>query len=336
MIKYTLQSILFVFLFATAFAEGGEKPEAFQMNYQKHPAQTAGFSDIVGKITQGMSIGAGVGLMVPYGDLAPYKVFPKMAQRKTHFHTGYNVYLERDIKWGLGARAQFQKGQLKSERQTDIAQVGPLFASKVQFHNYSLQIRFDITDVLFKSNEYRKFYVSGFAGAGIMYYRSYTFIKNRESRWVYQAYGYETDKTPERIALTGKAKMQTNLYIPVTFRFGYRYNYKTDLYFEMSLNNTTTDQFDGFDRSSFTAKDKYGFFGIGMTYNFGRSEEDLPKKEEDKGEEGGIGEIDDVKVAKRRGILGIGRKKSGEKMDLKLRMFDNQLRLLEMQYLDKE
>ena len=92
---------------------------------------------------------------------------------------------------------------------------------------------------------------------------------------------------------------------------------------------------DAWDRD-WTAKDKYNYIGIGVTYNFNRSHEDSPKKKAK--EEVKNDAFDDeasVPAAKtKKGLFSKKKKKEEDDLlKLRLKLFETQLKLFEMQYL---
>src|SRR5690606_33093743 len=116
------------------------------------------------------------------------------------------------------------------------------------------------------------------------------------------------------------------------------------------LNNLSTDRLDTWDRD-FSAQDKYSYFGVGLRYNFNREKSQYPKK---KIKEVKVHKADDEKwklfgskkenvepnavkldepIASRKSGKIDQSRESEELEQVKLKMFELQLKLFEMQYL---
>ena len=112
-----------------------------------------------------------------------------------------------------------------------------------------------------------------------------------------------------------------------------------DFHFDFTQTTTFTDRLDAFSRD-WTAKDKYEYIGVGITYNFNRSKEDEPKKREKKEDtkEANADTSTNVKSDDSNHKLFSGKKKSNkgeedELLNIRLKLFETQLKLFEMQYL---
>ena len=68
----------------------------------------------------GFRVGGSLGLSLYYGDLAVYDIFPRPRDWNDYFRSGWRLYVAKEIKWGLGARIQFEKGSLEGGRQPGL------------------------------------------------------------------------------------------------------------------------------------------------------------------------------------------------------------------------
>ncbi|HKL03948.1 MAG TPA: hypothetical protein VJ911_09740, partial [Cryomorphaceae bacterium] len=68
------------------------------------------------KFFNGFSVGVSGGLGLFHGSLADYDMLAPLDEFDTYYNFAWRVYAAREIKWGLGAKLQFEKGQLSGGR----------------------------------------------------------------------------------------------------------------------------------------------------------------------------------------------------------------------------
>ena len=290
-----------------------------------------------GPVFDGAYVSLSAGMNTYFGDLAAYKLFPRPSQFGDHITGAFKATVGREIKWGLGAQFNYQRGSLIGTRKTGKNSSTYSFQNK--FYDISLQINYRLNDVLFKKNEYNRFTLYAHIGGGLMWYRTQrydTFTLNTKD---YEGY-IEVEET-EGLAqktLSENTKKASTWIIPYGIRLNYKFNYKMDFHFDFTQTSTFTDRLDAFSRD-WTAKDKYDYIGIGVTYNFNRSADDAPKKRKKKEvKEEDLGSSSDNSDNIRKNVLG-GTKKKHKKSDddellnIRLKLFETQLKLFEMQYL---
>lgn len=348
-----LLSALFILIFlsATLFAQDNAaknkekkikepKPEKVKETSSSSSSEEDEEGDKnLGAAFNGAWISISGGMNYYYGDIARYRVFPRPSQFDEHIRSAFKVSLGREIKWGMGAQASFQKGSLIGTRKTGKQSSTVTFEN--QFYDVSFEINYLLNKALFKHNEYNRFYLYGYIGVSSVWYRSYLydtetlntkdfegFIERPETQGVSQKNLLDKDGNPQTFA------------IPVGMRLNFRYNHKMDIHLDCSLTSTFTDRLDAFSRN-FTAKDKYAYVGLGVTYNFNRTKDDAPKKREKQKKDttdsaDATSEKDsDIKS----GILSRNKsnnkrgKKDDELLNIRLKLFETQLKLFEMQYL---
>ncbi len=303
-----------------------------------------------GPVFDGASVSLSAGVNVYFGDLADYKLFPKFGDIGKYSTSAFKFSIARDIKWGLGAKLNYQSGKLEGTRKT--GKNSTLKSFENSFHDISIQPRYDLSGILFKQTEYTRFKVYAHLGLGLMWYRTKLFDTNTLNTKDYEGY-IELENT-EGIAqkvLSDKTSKAKTLTIPYGINVVYQLNHKIDIHFEFTQSSTTTDRLDAFDRD-WTAKDKYDYIGLGLTYNFNRNLDDAPKKKDKVKKfdlESNENRIDSSlvgsnvietksqnKKSEKRGLFGKKNKKNSkedELLNVRLKLFETQLKLFEMQYL---
>jgi hypothetical protein len=307
------------------------------------------------KFFNGFAIGAGAGVGLFHGDLADYDIFAPFSDFSTYYQFAWRVHVRRDLKWGLGAQLHFEAGTLGGGRVQ--GKQSPKINFTSEYRTLALSASFDLLGEFFRKDKKKEYktYLNAEAGIGLTWYRAYTNWTGEDER-VRDWQGYNvTDINPptQRYTLDGRAKAPLAINIPIGFTFGYRVNYKTDITFNYTLNNLLTDELDA-KSLDWTANDKYAFFGLGLRYNFNREPENYPAKKpkkdkdadnnEDKNRKwklfGSAKEDVQPKDVKLEGPI---ESRQGNTVDpavanpeleaVRMKMFELQLKLFEMQYL---
>jgi len=308
------------------------------------------------KFFNGFSVGASAGAGWIHGDLADYVHFAPLDDFSTYYRFAWRVYAQREMKWGLSAKVQFEKGTLGGGRV--IGKQSPKVNFESEYSTFSLLAAADIWGELFRRNKEKpsKIYLNAEVGIGITFFRAYTTWTGEDER-VRDFVGYEvTDLNPptQRYTLLGKNAPAVALNVPVGFTFGYRLNYKTDVTLNYTLNNVYSDELDAWSRDWSAQSDKYSYVGIGLRYNFNREPADYPKKKKRKKKEDkedadkdrkwklfGSSKEDvkpnDVKldgpIESRMGNSVDPDQQDSDLEEVRMKMFELQLKLFEMQYL---
>lgn len=309
-----------------------------------------------GKFFDGFSVGASAGVGLFHGSLADYDMFAPFEDFNTYYKFAWRAYAQRDIKWGLGIKLQFEKGQLGGGRLPGLQSLPVTFESK--YNTLGLVIDFDILNALLGSKKElnaQKFFLNAELGIGYIWFRAATYWDAEDGR-VRDYVGYtvtDPEAPTQRYLLDSKTKPATTFNVPVGFTFGYRINYATDITFSYTLNNTSTKRLDAWARD-FNSNDKYSYFGIGLRYNFNRTSDQYPAKKVKKSAENaenGTGmplpaganlqkdgsqpnNVDLGKPVQSRKAMTVEGANKAESMDeARRQMFELQLKLFEMQYL---
>jgi hypothetical protein len=320
-----------------------EEKQAKEKKASETDSSSEGEDKNFGPVFNGASISASAGVNIYFGDIADYNLFPKLSEFGEKSNSAFKFSIARDIKWGLGAKFNYQSGKLQGTRQTGRN------STKLSFENsffaISLQPQYLISDILFKKDETRRFKIYAQIGIGYMWYRTKLYDTKTLNTKDYEGYieVEETEAFAQKV-LSDKTSKATTLTIPYGVTVVYKLNHKIDLHLDFTQSSTTTDRLDAFSRD-WTAKDKYEYVGIGLTYNFNRTSDDAPKKRSKKD---GIKTFEDDSLnnsgstpsmlskprTKKKGLFGKKKKsEDDELLNIRLKLFETQLKLFEMQYL---
>lgn len=290
----------------------------------------------------GFSVGGSAGVGLFHGSLADYNIFAPFSDFSTYYKFGWRAYVQRDIAYGLVLKLGFEKGQLAGGRLPGKQSIPVDFETR--YNTINLSAAYNLLDLMTKKDglKNQKFYLFGEIGIGLTLFRSVSYWRAEDNR-PRDFVGYTpVDPNPptQRYTLDTKTAPAKALNVPVGFTFGYRMNYKTDVTFSYTLNNLSTQRLDTWDRD-YAAQDKYSYFGLGIRYNFNRDKSEYPKKKskERKKKESSKEDVAPKSVnlqepiqSRKSGAI-VPEKENAQLEDVKLKMFELQLKLFEMQYL---
>lgn len=290
-----------------------------------------------GTVFDGFSISLSAGMNVYFGDIAAYNLFPRPSQFGDHITGAFKASIARDIKWGLGVKFNYQRGSLEGTRKTGKNSSVKSFQNR--FYDMSLQVRYILSDALFKKSKDGRFKLYGHAGFGSMWYRTQLYDTETLNTKDYEGF-IEVENTQglAQKTLSDKTPKARTWTVPYGVTLMYRHNHKMNFHLDFTQTATFTDRLDAFDRD-WTAKDKYDYIGLGVTYNFNRTLDDAPKKRKKKDamEDGKDSEAtSDNSGSAKKGLFGGKKRKKGdddELLNIRLKLFETQLKLFEMQYL---
>ncbi len=303
-------------------------------------------------LKKGWFAGADFGSNLFYGDVALYNNFPKFKDFGKSFGSGYSFYGGKKFKWGLAAEAQLFKGTLQGQKVAP-----PLYQRyfKGDVMNYSINLKYNLSQLLFRNKQDRKFYnrlgLFATVGFGQAFFRSrlYKFVG---SNWYLEkTTGYSSsgiDSAGQHSAgglVVNKSKMQSAFILPVGGKINFKLNKKTDIVFDLYYVTVFSDLLDSWSRS-WSHRDKYFYTGVGLCYNFGRGDDDevpenqrilRPKPKKAKATESS--DDSDVKMSgsstQRRSLFKRKDNKEDKDLELKLKLYEIQLKLFEMQFMTK-
>jgi hypothetical protein len=339
---------IFVFLLAvgTGFSSFSQSDTSSWVNTEHTQENLMG-------LKQGWFIGADVGTNLFYGDVTLYNNFPKPKDFSKSFGRGMSLYGGKKFKFGLAAEAQAFYGTLQGEK---IAP--PLYERyfKGDVLNYSVNVKYNLSQLFFRNKNDRKFFnrlaVYATVGFGQAFYRSRLYKLANNNQWYLEkATGYKTsgiDSAGPNSAgglVTQQSKMQSALVLPVGGKINFRLNKKTDIVLDFYYVTVFADNVDSWSRS-WTHKDKYFYSGIGLCYNFGRGDDDevpydqrllRPHAKKDKAVVD-INSADTDMPASMGTMKGSSKKKAkaakeDKDLEIKLKLYELQLKLFEMQFM---
>lgn len=292
------------------------------------------------------ALGVSGGSMLFYGDLTGYNVLPEFQNFSSSFGSGYRGFFKRKLAGGFGLRLGFEKGKLQGGHRNGRGAQHLSFRTDLM--NFNLSANYELTRILAADKDIgdRKFYADLNVGVGLLLFRSYSYWS--ELGGIEQAYGYSLadGREENNELLLDKEERIMKLSIPVGVDLGYRVNHNTDITANICLFNTTTDKLDTFIRD-WTARDKFGYFGLGVTYNFNRSEDQYPDNATAQAGNGSGNpediDVSDIDISEasggKKGIFSdvfSGDASEEELLQTKLRLFQLQLQLFQMHYLLEE
>ncbi len=311
-------------------------------------------------LKQGWFAGVDVGTTIYYGDIALYNHFPKYKDLNVSTGTAYSLYGGKKFKWGLSAELQLFKGTLKGEKRAD--RLYPRYFN-ADITGYHVNAKYNLSQLLFRQEQERKFFnritIYATVGFGQVFFRSrlYKYAVN-EQWYLERTNSFETVKIDSVSSTSGgglivdKKKSSNALIMPIGAKVNFKLNNKTDFVFNFSYVTAFTDKLDSWERS-WSHKDRYLYTGLGILFNFTQDAEDVPdsqrmlkprsKRSSDASSSNsdgydpaigssGSGSID------RKGLFKRGSKGSSKEdrdLEIRLKLYELQLKMFEMQYLIK-
>lgn len=208
------------------------------------------------------------GSMLFYGDLRQFDFYPISKQNGKDWYGFTTDISERNIGFGLtvskqftpifGVQGQLQKGKLSGVKRNANA----YFTADVL--KYSINGTVNFTNLFFPNSKKHSFSFYGIAGVGYVDFK--TVEKKISTNAEIQSYGYGD--------FGQKRKQTTELVVPLGLGLKYKLSPKLDFGVECILNNINTDKLDAHVRAN-TAKDKYGYTAITITYKIGKNDKTL-------------------------------------------------------------
>ena len=320
-------------------AQAQEKSEGEEWVNPEHTQET--FLDF----SNGWFVGMGGGATIHYGDVALYNHWPKFRDYDQSIAGGFAIYGGKKIAYGLAAEIQLSKGKLMGQKIADKL-YNRYF--KADFMDYSVSVKYNLTQQLFRKPHYSKIIsrtsLHLTAGAGQTFFRSRLYKQAYNGQWYlervsgYDATGIDSAGITSAGGLvTTRKGMTSALIVPVGGKINYKLNHRTDVTMDIRYVTVFSDELDAWVRS-WSHKDRYLYLGIGFTLNIGKKDdEDVPKEkrfipnEESTTTAGAVdGDIPAIPLPGKKS----GKKtKADRELELKLKMYEMQLMIFELQYL---
>jgi hypothetical protein len=298
---------------------------------------------------QGWFIGADIGKTVYYGDVALYNVFPKTSQFKQSMGNCGSFYFGKKFKFGLSAEVQGFKGSLRGNKISYRLYERHFDAD---FFQYSVNVKYNLSQLVFRDIPGRKvfnrFTVYLTAGGGQMFFRSRLYKHAANDYWYLEnTNGYSTagiDSAGPTSAggnVLDKTQMHTAIAIPAGVKINFKLNGKTDVVLDATYSTVLTDDLDSWKRT-WSHQDRYLYLGLGLVYNL-FADGDIPDDQRifrprDKTAATDAYDKDEAPKTERKGLFNFGGRSKGNKKDdrdleVRMKMYELQLKLFEMQYL---
>jgi len=308
-----------------------------------------------GWVKRGWFVGADFGPTIFYGDVTLYDNFPKINDFRKSAARSFNVFGGKKFNFGLGAEINLFKGDLKGEKQAD-----KLYRRrfKADFIGYSVSLKYNFSQLLLRRNNDRKFFnrLSLYLniGVGQTFFRSRLYKLAVNNQWYLEnASGFissgidsvGTSQSQGGGLVQDKVKTISSIILPIGGKINFKLNRQTNLVLDINYVTCFNDQLDSWKRS-WSHKDRYLTTGIGLIYNFGMKDaEEIPdgdrffrKKEDDQSSanENGIEKISPANYTPPKpGLFRKKDKKEDKDLEIKMKLYELQLKLFEMQYLVK-
>jgi len=304
--------------------------------------------------TDGWFIGADIGKTVFYGDVTLYNIFPKRSDYKASMGNCGSFFFGKKIIYGLSVELQGYMGTLVGEKKS-----GELYRRRFtgDYFQYSGSVKYNLSQLAFRDTPGRKFFnrftLYLTAGGGQMFFRSRLYKQAYNGIWYLEnANGYSTvgidsiSTTRGAGIVTEKTKMLTAIAIPAGVKTHFKLNGQTDMVLDVTYTTIFSDHVDSWVRT-WTHKDRYLHIGFGLVYNLNTGKDaDVPEDQRllrpgsKKTKDAYDKDSDSGKTSERKGLfnMGGGRSKSSNKkedkdLELRMKMYELQLKLFEMQYL---
>jgi hypothetical protein len=325
-------------LLASMYLQAQEKSEGEDwVNPEHTPEKFLDFKN-------GWFVGLAGGPTLHYGDVALYNYWPKFKDYDQSIAGGFSLFGGKKIIYGLAAEIELSKGKLMGQKIADKL-YNRYF--RADYMDASLSVKYNLTQQLFRKSHYSKIVsrTSLFltAGAGQTFFRSRLYKQAYNGQWYLEkAIGYNTTGvdsagiTSAGGLVTTKKGMVNSLMVPVGGKINYKINHRTDVTMDVRYVTVFSDEIDGWVRS-WSHKDRYLFIGIGFTLNIGKKDdEDLPKDKrfiKDKDEKAASSSDPEIPQIPLPGKSSGKKSKSDRELELKLKMYELQLMIFELQYL---
>jgi OmpA-OmpF porin, OOP family len=208
------------------------------------------------------------GSMLFYGDLRQFDFYPASKQNSKDWYTFSKELTERQMGFGLavtkqltpflGVQGFLQTGKLSGFKRTADA----YFTANILA--YGANAYLNISNLFNPNKTNHKFKLYGLIGVGYIDFKTKQQSATTDATlfsYGYGEFGQENKKT-------------TELVIPIGLGVKYKINKRFDIGLESTMNNVNTDKLDAHVAKN-TAKDKYGYTCLTLTYKIGKNEKSL-------------------------------------------------------------
>jgi len=332
-----VKSMLFITLIAGPVSLLAQEKSEDWVNPEHTQEKFTGFKE-------GWFVGLDAGTTLHYGDVALYNYWPKFRDYDQSFGSGFSIFGGKKFIYGLAAEIQLSRGKLMGQKIADRL-YNRYF--KADYMDYSVNVKYNLSQQIFRKSHHSKLVSRSSlfitAGVGQTFFRSRLYKQANNTQWYLESTnGYNTtgiDSAGINAAgglVTTRKSMANAIIMPIGGKINYKLNHRADVTVDVRYVTVFSDQLDSWVRT-WSHKDRYLYMGIGLTLNIGKKEEeDLPKEkrfikdEEAKAASSADPEIPNIPIPGKKS----GKKtKSDRELELKLKMYEMQLMIFELQYL---
>lgn len=208
------------------------------------------------------------GSMLFYGDLRQFDFYPASKQNGKDWYGFKNDLTERQMGIGLAVTKQLNpflgvQGFLHSGKLSGYKRSANAYFN-ANILAYGVNAYLNISNLFNSDNTTQKFKLYGILGLGFVDFKTKQQSISSDATlfsYGYGEFGQETKKT-------------TELVIPIGLGLKYNVSKRLDIGIESTMNNVNTDKLDARVMDN-TAKDKYGYTCLTLTYKFGKNEKSL-------------------------------------------------------------
>jgi len=208
------------------------------------------------------------GSMLFYGDLRQFDFYPVTIKNSkdwygvtdgiSEYDKGLSLKVGKQLSPIFGIQGMLEKGAVNGMKKYVDAHFSATFIT----YGFNIKVNFlPIFNPLLKSP---KFVLYGIAGLGLCDFKSQEWTIS--SNTLINSYGYGD--------FGGPKKATTEIIVPVGLGIKYKINKHFDIGLESTINNLNSDKLDSRVRAN-TAKDKYGYTALTLTYNIGKNDKSL-------------------------------------------------------------
>ncbi len=208
------------------------------------------------------------GSMLFYGDLRQFDFYPvtiknskdwyKLPSGLSEYAGGFGVAISKQLSPIFGIQGMLEKGTLGGIRTT----VNAHFNASIL--TYGINVKINFLPIFNPNLKSPKIAIYGIAGIGLCDFKTHEY--SISSYTLLSSYGYGD--------FGGEKKTTTETVIPLGIGVKYKINNQFDIGIESTINNVNTDKLDARAVSG-SAKDKYGYTALTLTYKIGKNEKSL-------------------------------------------------------------
>ena len=293
-----------------------------------------------------VSIDGFVGMHYLHGDISETKSIPKFNsdfRDVTGRSSGISVN-RANIYSGIGASLHYNQGEIRGVKY--VRHNNNYYTSSMNYFNVMLDAFYPIK---FIHSEFKgphsRYELHPHVGVGLAFYRSKSIYTHEvQGGKTFQYYGYlaPTDALSSLSGALEKTQRELAFVVPLGIKLKVYLNSRFDLNIDYTYVKSFTDKLDGWEKEG-TANDSYSGLTCGISYNFNRLSEDVDFSSldfthgssgktagnEDGGNSGDSsynedGEIDPSSLSSKDRM-----------MDLLLKLYKTQLRIIQYQHLDE-